>query len=61
VLGWGGVYAVNIFRLSTTLWMVNVVDPGLVDLLHLFLWREAMVGAALLLWYVWLKNLAKLK
>jgi len=61
VLGWGGLYAVNIFRLSTTLWMVNVVDPGLFDLLHLFLWREAMVGAALLLWYVWLKNLAKLK
>ena len=61
ILGWGGLYAFNIFRLSTTLWLVNFVDAGLFDVLHVFLWREAMVGTALVLWYVWLKNIATVK
>jgi exosortase/archaeosortase family protein len=58
VLALAGIYAVNILRLSSTIALTNWFGPGVFEMLHVFLWREAMLVFALLVWAAWLKKAA---
>ncbi len=60
VLAMTGLYVVNILRLVSTIALTNWYGQWVFDLMHVFLWREAMVGIALVGWVVWLKWLANI-
>ncbi len=55
-----GLYVVNIVRLASTIALTEWYGQWVFDLLHVFLWREAMVGIALVGWVVWLKWIANM-
>jgi exosortase/archaeosortase family protein len=53
-------YVVNIVRLASTISLTSWYGLWVFNLLHIFLWREAMIGIALVGWVGWLKWLAKM-
>jgi exosortase/archaeosortase family protein len=58
LLAFVGLYLLNIVRLASTIALTNWLGPNVFDLMHIFLWREAMVGIALCGWVAWLHWLA---
>ena len=53
---WAAMYVVNIVRMVSTTALTNWWGHGVFEFLHIFLWREAMVAFALVIWVLWLRH-----
>jgi exosortase/archaeosortase family protein len=56
LIGGVALFALNIVRLITTLWVGYAFGFGSLDIVHTVLWREGLIIALLALWFLWLRN-----
>jgi exosortase/archaeosortase family protein len=52
-------FAMNLLRIFTTILIAADFGFQYFDVVHLFLWREGLITAVLIVWYVWLRQKIK--
>lgn len=49
-------FVVNFLRILTTILVAVYYGYQYFDVVHLFLWREGLIAAVVILWYLWLRQ-----
>lgn len=52
-------FALNLLRIFTTILIAADFGFQYFDVVHLFLWREGLIAAVLIVWYMWLRQKVK--
>jgi exosortase/archaeosortase family protein len=57
-LSWGIplLFVVNFLRIVTTIMVAVTYGFQYFDVVHIFLWREGLIAAVVVLWYLWLRQ-----
>ncbi len=56
IVGLPILFALNILRILTTILVALEFGLQYFDMVHLFLWREGLIIAVVVLWYLWLRK-----
>ena len=56
ILGLVLIFVLNIFRIVSTVAIAHSFGAQYLDVVHTVLWREGMILAVLVVWFVWLKR-----
>jgi len=49
-------FALNLLRIATTILVAVVFGFQYFEVVHIFLWREGLIAAVVLIWYLWLRQ-----
>jgi len=52
-------FALNFLRIATTILVAVVFGFKYFEVVHIFLWREGLIAAVVLIWYLWLRQKVK--
>jgi len=55
-VGLPALFVLNFLRISTTILVAAVFGLQYFEVVHIFLWREGLIAAVLLIWYLWLRK-----
>jgi exosortase/archaeosortase family protein len=55
------IFLINFIRILTTILISLNYGIKYFDIIHIFLWREGLIFAVLILWFTWLKTSYKIK
>jgi exosortase/archaeosortase family protein len=49
-------FILNFLRIATTILIAVIYGFQYFEVVHIFLWREGLIAAVLLIWYLWLRQ-----
>jgi exosortase/archaeosortase family protein len=55
-IGLPALFVLNFFRIATTIMVAVAYGWQYFDVVHTLLWREGLIAAVVLIWYLWLRK-----